>query len=187
MGLRHGNFAGYSVGFDPTFITRSRFGSSTDLSADAYRYKIKDLWGRMSHLIEKGAKNPNQFIDSEIREYVNTPKRVRYEMIPNQIFDPKFKDNPQRNYEQIVELQAYQWMRIDTLKNVQLVIEIPGNLDLYAGCGVNIIIPSNTKTASGISVDKKYSGRYIIGAVSHKTSGSSLVTELNLLKDSMQV
>ena len=187
MGLRHGNFAGYSVGFDPTFITRSRFGSSTDLSADAYRYKIKDLWGRMSHLIEKGAKNPNQFIDSEIREYVNTPKRVRYEMIPNQIFDPKFKDNPQRNYEQIVELQAYQWMRIDTLKNVQLVIEIPGNLDLYAGCGVNIIIPSNTKTASGVSVDKKYSGRYIIGAISHKTSGLSMVTELNLLKDSMQL
>ena len=108
-------------------------------------------------------------------------------MIPNQIFDPKFKDNPQRNYEQIVELQAYQWMRIDTLKNVQLVIEIPGNLDLYAGCGVNIIIPSNTKTASGVSVDKKYSGRYIIGAISHKTSGLSMVTELNLLKDSMQL
>ena len=187
MGLRHGNFAGYSVGFDPTFITRSRFGSSTDLSADAYRYKIKDLWGRMSHLTGKGSKNPNQFIDSEIREYVNTPKRVRYEMIPNQIFDPKFKDNPQRNYEQIVELQAYQWMRIDTLKNVQLVIEIPGNLDLYAGCGVNIIIPSNTKTAGGVSVDKKYSGRYIIGAISHKTSGLSMVTELNLLKDSMQL
>ena len=37
-------------------------------------------------------------------------------MIPNQIFDPKFKDNPQRNYEQIVELQAYQWMRIETLQ-----------------------------------------------------------------------
>ena len=187
MGLRHGNFAGYSVGFDPTFITRSRFGSSTDLSADSYKYKIKDLWGKMEHMSGSGAKNPNQLLDEEIREYVNTPKRVRYEMIPNQIFDPKFKNNPQRNYEQIVELQAYQWMRIDSLKNVQLVVNIPGNLDLYAGCGVNIIIPSNTKGAGGTKVDKKYSGRYIIGAVSHKTSGSSLVTELNLLKDSMQV
>ena len=186
MGLRHGNYAGYSVGFDPTFITRSRFGSSTDLSADAHRYTLKDLWGRMSHVMGSGAKNPNNLIDEEVKNYVNQPKRVRYEMIPNQIFDPKFKNNPQRNYEQMVELQAYQWMRIESLKNVQLVVNIPGNLDLYAGSGVNIIIPSNLKSQGGTKVDKKYSGRYIIGAVAHKSTGGSMVTELNLLKDSMQ-
>ena len=186
MGLRHGNYAGYSVGFDPTFITRSRFGSSTDLSADAHRYTLKDLWGRMSHVMGSGAKNPNNLIDEEVKNYVNQPKRVRYEMIPNQIFDPKFKNNPQRNYEQMVELQAYQWMRIESLKNVQLVVNIPGNLDLYAGSGVNIVVPSNIKGQGGVKVDKKYSGRYIIGAVAHKSTGGSMVTELNLLKDSMQ-
>ena len=187
MGLRHGNFSGYSVGFDPTFVTRSSFGSSTDLSADSYKYSVKDLWGKMAHLAGSGSKNPHSFIDEEIKEYTNQPKRVRFQMLPNQIFDPKFQNNPQRNYEQIVELQAYQWMRIESLKNIQLVVEVPGNLDLYAGAGVNIVIPSNTKTSGGTKVDRKYSGRYIIGAVSHKTSGLSLVTELNLLKDSMQV
>ena len=73
------------------------------------------------------------------------------------------------------------------MKNIELVVEVPGNLDLYSGEGVNIVIPSNTKTSGVTKVDRKYSGRYIIGAVSHKTSGLSLVTELNLLKDSMQV
>ena len=187
MGLRHGNFSGYSVGFDPTFVTRSRFGSSTDLSADSYKYRVKDLWGKMSHLAGSGSKNPHSFIDEELKEYINQPKRVRFQMLPNQIFDPKFQNNPHRIYEQIVELQAYQWMRIESLKNIQLVVEVPGNLDLYAGAGVNIVIPSNTKTTGGIKVDRKYSGRYIIGAVSHKTAGLSLVTELNLLKDSMQL
>ena len=50
LGLRNGTWSGYSVGFDPTFITRSRFGISSDLSADAYRYSVKDSWKRMSHL-----------------------------------------------------------------------------------------------------------------------------------------
>lgn len=186
MGLRHGNYAGYSVGFDPTFITRSRFGNSTDLSADAYRYSMKDIWSRMSHLHGSGAKNPNNKLDTRVQNYVNFPKRVRYEMMPNQIFDPKFQNNPQRNYEQIVELQAYQWMRIEAMKNIQLVVRVPGNLDLYAGCGVNITIPSNIKTEGGVKVDKKYSGRYIIGAVAHQSSGNGMITELNLLKDSMQ-
>ena len=50
MGLRHGAWSGFSVGFDPTFITRSRMGLSTDLSADAYRYAVTEIWKKMSHL-----------------------------------------------------------------------------------------------------------------------------------------
>ena len=70
------------------------------------------------------------------------PKRIRYTALPNQIFDPKFKKNPQKNYEQLVELQAYQWMRIESLKNIRLEITVPGNLDLYVGYGVYVTIPA---------------------------------------------
>tara|TARA_B100002019_G_scaffold80615_1_gene69614 strand:- start:11701 stop:13131 length:1431 start_codon:yes stop_codon:yes gene_type:complete len=185
VGLRNGTWSGYSVGFDPTFITRSRFGISSDLSADAYRYAVKDSWKRMSHLNGSGAKNPQITLDTAIQNVQQQPKRVRYEMIPNQIFDPKFKDNPQRNYEQIVELQAYQWMRIETLKNIQLTITVPGNLDLYTGGGIVVKIPSNLPDTGAVKVDKKYSGRYIIVALAHKSTGSTLTTELQLMKDSL--
>ena len=185
VGLRNGCFAGYSVGFDPTFITRSRFGISSDLSADSYNYSMKDIWKRMSHL-NSGSKNPQNLLDTQIKNIQSSPKRVRYEMIPNQIFDPKFKDNPQRNYEQIVELQAYQWMRVESLKNVQLTITIPGNLDLYTGGGINVKIPSNIPVSGNIPIDKKYSGRYIIVALAHKSTGASMTTELQLMKDSLQ-
>ena len=35
-------------------------------------------------------------MDDEIRNIVDFPKRVRYTMLPNQIFDPKYKNNPQK-------------------------------------------------------------------------------------------
>ena len=186
VGLRNGNFSGYSVGFDPVFITRSRMGTSTDLSADSYNYTMKDIWKTMSHL-NKQSQNPQITLDPTIQQVQKTPKRVRYEMMPNQIFDPKFKNNPQRNYEQLVELQAYQWMRLESLKNVQLTINIPGNLDLYAGGGVNVKIPSNEREGGTVKIDKKYSGRYIIAALAHKSTGQNMTTELNLMKDTLQI
>ena len=184
MGLRHGNWSGYSVGFDPVFITRSKMGTSTDLSADAYRYSMSELWKRMAHLNGGNAINPQTKMDNISKNWANYPKRVRYTMIPNQIFDPKFKNNPQRNYEQLVELQAYQWMRIESLKQCQMTITVPGNLDLYAGSGVNINIPSTYKVGDTPERDAKYSGRWLIAAVAHKGLGLNFETELALMKDS---
>jgi hypothetical protein len=117
---------------------------------------------------------------------IDYPKRVRYTIMPNQIFDPKSNTNPQRNYEQLVELQAYQWMRIESIKNVKLQIVIPGNLDLYAGYGIDIDIPSTAKSGTTTKIDKRYSGRYLIAGVSHKIVNNNMATELLLLKDAVQ-
>jgi hypothetical protein len=105
-------------------------------------------------------------------------------MLPNQIFDPKYKNQPQKNYEELVELQAYQWMRIESLKNVKLQITIPGNLDLYVGSGINIIMPTTQKSGEKPKIDERYSGRYMIASLTHSTTGAKLVTELLLMKDS---
>ena len=184
MGLRHGNWSGYSVGFDPVFITRSKMGTSTDLSADAYRYSMSSLWKRMAHLNGGNSINPQKRMDNISKNWANYPKRVRYSMIPNQIFDPKLQNNPQRNYEQLVELQAYQWMRIESLKQCQMTIVVPGNLDLYAGSGINVNIPTTYKEGDTPKRDAKYSGRWLIAAVAHKNVGLSFETELALMKDS---
>ena len=127
--------------------------------------------------------------DSEVKNMVNYPKRVRYSMLPNQNFDQKWYDKvvPQKskNYEALVELQAYQWMRFESLKTIKLQIEIPGNLDLYVGAGIDIIIPSNFVSGSKRVDDKKYSGGYMIAALTHKTLGQNLTTECFLCKDSV--
>ena len=183
-GLRHGSWSGFSIGFDPVTVTSSKMGLSTDMSVDAYRYGIKDLWSRMSHLNEKKTKNPVVQMDKSIQSMIDYPKRVRYTMLPNQNFDPKFKNSPQKNYEELVELQAYQWMRIESLKNIKLMIQIPGNLDLYAGSGMNIVLPATYKKNTKTDIDRKYSGKYVIGGITHKIVGTRMTTEALLLKDS---
>ena len=50
-------------------------GLSTDLSIDAYRYTLKDLWGKMSHLGSKTAKNPLTQMDQSVQAMVDYPKR----------------------------------------------------------------------------------------------------------------
>ena len=183
MGLRHGAWSGFSIGFDPATISSSKMGESTDMSVDAHRYKISELWSKMSHL-NKGQGNPVERMDQSVRQLIDYPKRVRYTMLPNQIFDPKYKSEPQKNYEELVELQAYQWMRIESLKNVKLQITIPGNLDLYAGSGINVIMPTTQKSGEKPKIDERYSGRYMIASLTHSTTGSKLTTELLLMKDS---
>ena len=185
MGLRHGEWSGYSVGFDPVTISNSVFGLSSDLSVDAYRYAIKDTWKKMEHLDGKKTKNPLAQMDTGIQAMTDYPKRVRYTILPNQNFDPKYKNNPQKNYEELVELQAYQWMRIASLKNIKLLIKVPGNFDLYAGKGINITMPATFRDGDKTPVDKRYSGRYLIASVKHGMVDNQLETELLLLRDAV--
>ena len=184
-GLRNGAWAGFSIGFDPVTVTQSKMGLSTDMSVDAYRYGINAMWPKMSHLNESGSVNPLSQLDTSIKSIVDYPRRTRYTILSNQIFDPKFQNNPQKNYEELVELQAYQWMRFESLKNIKLMIKFPGNLDLYAGNGINIILPATYKRNQTTDVDRKYSGKYVIGGLTHKIVGTTMSTEALLLKDSI--
>ena len=184
-GLRNGAWAGFSIGFDPVTVTQSKMGLSTDMSLNAYRYGIDALWGKMSHLNESTAVNPLTQLDTRVKSIVDYPRRTRFTVLSNQIFDPKFVNNPQTQYEELVELQAYQWMRFESLKNIKLMIKFPGNLDLYAGNGINVVIPATYKRNQTTEVDRKYSGKYVIGGLTHKIVGTTMSTEALLLKDSI--
>ena len=83
-------------------------------------------------------------------------------------------------------MQAYQWMRIEAIKNIKLQVVVPGNLDLYAGYGIEIDIPTTARSGSTTKIDKRYSGRYLIAGVTHKIVNNNMATELLLLKDSVQ-
>ena len=76
-------------------------------------------------------------------------------------------------------------MRIESLKNIKLLLKIPGNLDLYAGNGINVVLPATYKRNQTTDVDRKYSGRYVIGGLTHKVVGTTMTSEVLLLKDSI--
>ena len=75
-------------------------------------------------------------------------------------------------------------MRIESLKTIKLQITIPGNMDLYVGSGIDIVIPTSAKSGKAPKVDRRYSGRYLIASLTHDTNGTSMTTELLLMKDS---
>ena len=184
MGLRHGTWSGYSVGFDPANMSQSKWGASKDMQVDAYQYSMNELWDKMAHLKDSGNNNPIKNMDKGTQQLLEFPKRVRYAILPNQNFDPKYQSNPQKNYEQIVELQAYQWMRIESLKTIQVQVTVPGNLDLYVGSGVKITMASTRKQGQKPERDERYSGRYLIASLTQSIRGNSMTTEMLLMKDS---
>lgn len=73
---------------------------------------------------------------------------------------------------------------MESLKSTKLQIEIPGNVDLYVGAGIEITIAATFKKGGKPTVDERYSGRYLIASLTHKTTGFNMVTELLLMKDS---
>ncbi len=76
-------------------------------------------------------------------------------------------------------------MRIASLKNIKLLIKVPGNFDLYAGKGINITMPATFRDGDKTPVDKRYSGRYLIASVKHGMVDNQLETELLLLRDAV--
>ena len=141
----------------------------------------------MSHLGGKNAVNPMSRLDDEFKNLVDNPKRVRYSILPNQIFDKKTTAgsalSSQKNYEALVELQAYQWMRMETMKNTRVQVVVPGNLDLYGGYGIHITLPSTEKSGEKTKMDKRFSGRYMIVTISHKGTPDNFSSEMLLMKD----
>ena len=182
---RHGTLAGYSVGFDPVNITASSMGLSNDISKLAYEYSLKDTWEKMEHLDPKETTNPHTQMDNEIQSIFNKPKRVRYCMLPSQAFDPKYKNNPQKNYQELVQLQAYQYMRVESLKNLKALVRIPGNIDLYAGGGIHLTLPGTFKAGTTVPTDRRYSGRYMIVRLTHSATVGKIETAIELMKDSI--
>lgn len=183
--LRNGNLAGYSVGFDPVDISGSAMGLSTDMLKGAYQYNLGDIWDKMSHLDGDVTVNPITQMDKNVQKEYYTPKRVRYCMLPSQGFDQKYKDNPQSNYRELVELQAYQYLRYEALKNIKCLAHMPGNLDLYVGSGIELSLPATFKSSENMQVDRRYSGRYMIVRLTHQATTGKMTTEVELMKDSI--
>ena len=183
--MREGLFSGYSIGFDPVSLKSSQIGLSADMPSSAFEYNVKDIWKQMEHLDGRQGRNPSNVIDSGIKDYVDSPRRVRYNVIPNNIFDSRNNVNT-LNYSQISLLDTYDYVRRSTLKNIIAKAKMPGNLDLYAGKGIKIKIPNvlvNPQSRFRDN-DPQYSGRYLISDVTHFIKGNEMTTTLELRRDS---
>lgn len=194
-GLRNGTWSGFSIVFDPTKVDESLASNDSKNTQQPYTYNINELWADMEHV--KGGENPVESFTDDIKSLIENPKRIKYEFVPHHIYDQKGEkgesgnsqggqnDSAEKTYGELPYLQAYQYMRMESLKNIRLLVNVPGNLDLFSGYGVEIVIPNTKPEEDKFVVDKKYSGRYIIAALRHKWDSNTLYTEMLLYRDSL--
>lgn len=188
MALRNGAYAGYSLAFDPNVFTNSQLSAET-FSPFTYASggKNDNMWKKMEH-IGKNVINPVDSFDPVVKGLVTAPRRIRYSIHGNRIFDDKKKDDATSDKTQYGELsyfQAYQHLRVESLRNVQVLMKIPGNLDLFSGYGIEIDIPKTKPKGDKFQSNKKYKGRYMIAGIRHLYDGKSLTTEALLYKDAV--
>jgi len=188
--LRQGTWSGYIIGLDPSTFGESVLPTKNKkVTAQTGYYTIENTFKRMSKL-EKGGKLPIDINNPEIKKLINNPKRVHYRALPTHLWDSTKSDGSStgsRNLNNYLDTASYNYLRKKSLEAIQLEITVPGNLNLFAGGGVNVQIPRMQVKRKKAELDKVYSGIYLIGGVTHTYRVSELLTTLHLLKDSIKV
>lgn len=188
--LRQGTWSGYIIGLDPSTFGESVLPTKNKkVTAQTGYYTIENTFKRMSKL-EKGGKLPIDVNNPEIKKLINNPKRVHYRALPTHLWDSTKSDGSStgsRNLNNYLDTASYNYLRKKSLEAIQLEITVPGNLNLFAGTGVNVQIPRMQVKRKKAELDKVYSGTYLIGGVTHNYRVSELLTTLHLLKDSIKV
>ena len=196
LALRNGSWSGYSASIDPSILINSKLSNEAPTAYSSHMYNIREMWGDMSHVqcnTTDGTRNPVEDFTEIVKSLIDKPKRIRYSWLPNRIFDTKGAEDQngsipdKKLYDEMPYLQSYQHLRIKSFKNVKLIINIPGNVDLYSGYGIDIYIPQTKPSGDKIEPDQKYSGLYVIAGIRHKFSGENqtLNTEVLLYRDSV--
>lgn len=192
LALRNGSYCGYSCAFDPSAFQNSTLSPET---FNPVSYSMEEYWNSMVHIGGGNGVNPLTKYDSDMQQALQKiPRRIRYGILPNRIYDSVGTEDPntqksnvkdKATYNQLPWLQAYQHLRLESFKAIQVLVNVPGNLDLYPGYGVDIEIPQTKPSGSRMVRDEKYSGRYVIAGLRHKYDGRALTTEMLLYKDSI--
>ena len=189
--LRQGTWSGYVIGLDPSSLAESTLPTKDQrVAASTSYYSIEKMFKHMSHLEKKGHM-PLDIKNSAIRSIVTAPKRIKYKCLPIHLWDmPKAGNQTQvggKTLEKTMDTTKYNFLRKKSLEAIQLQVEVPGNLGLYAGEGIKVELPRMQAKNDKIELDKMYSGTYMIGGVVHHYKVTNLQTSLHLLKDSVKV
>lgn len=189
VGLRNGHWAGAFITISLDYMENSKMGSNgtREIPYAGKTWALLDSYGKMEHL---GKNKPYLDSDPTIKSLLSTKRRIRYR--PNQLhlWDEKEAENDLPNEgafpEKSEDTAIYAHCRKVNFEAIKLKITVPGNLGLFAGHGVKVVLPDPLAQEGKITQDKTYSGRYIIAGVRHKYSGGqALTTEMDLVRDSL--
>ena len=184
--IRHGSWAGYTQAFDPVALIKSNTNEkkSKDKPYRNEEYDIISWWNYMEHLEKE-----KPYDVKRVEFYLKTPRRRKLKPLGSQQFGSATeKPIPAggANFKDVVDAVSYNYLRFRSFMYQQITIQIPGNMDLYAGYRIVLKMPkSNPDVGSErIPQDQRWSGSWIIGGLTHNYRNGNLNTNLVLVRDS---
>lgn len=189
--LRNGIYSGYSMTLNLQSLQDSKMtGDSKDLPFTTGTYFLEKAYGQMSHLASKA--NLPVKTKGPLKNFTSIPKRIHFGFSPDYLYskmDPKKPDKYEKNPQQQKNdaqsnpsARLYGSMRRLVLEMIQVQIDIPGNLDLRCGEGVELWIPKSRQKTEN-EKDEVYSGRYLVAGVKHVFNLQSCTTSVMCYKD----
>jgi len=188
--MRLGTYKSMLIGISLPIPTNSKLTDSgnNDKRGSITQPKIIDfnqVFG-MASTIEK---TPPYEVPADIRDA--GPTRMHIRALPdmkNQRGSGPANAGTTSN-EDTSQVGLYASARYSLLKSVQLTIVVPGNTALMAGQLIKVRIPASEQSSGNnakVKEDRKYSGKYIIAAVSHTYKREGLTSKLTLMRDSIK-
>lgn len=140
---------------------------------------IEDFYGNTSHL-----ENTKPYSTNTDLKLHDNPSRIVYRPLLTQIWKPQESEIPEIR-DEFNSMFSKSVFRYHLLDFNELIISVPGNMDIRAGNVLTVSIPSPELTTSNKRVeDKRLSGKYLIHSIKHNLSRLVLNTQIKLTRDS---
>ena len=125
-------------------------------------------------------------LPSDLEEF-DGATRIKYRALPG-LKNQVNKDDPENGTSSDTDTMAvaeYAAARYNLLQAIQLSIVVPGNSALTAGMLIKVRIPASQEKQRSVKEDLRYSGMYLISAVTHTFTKEGLTSQLVLTRDSV--
>jgi hypothetical protein len=189
--MRLGTYKSIAIGISITEPTNNRLTNSGTSGKNApggviYPPKVIEF-GEVFKRASKIEELPPYVVPKEIMPDNASPTRQKIRILPG------YKNQQELGKSQgtdsdldTMAVAEYAAARYNLLKTIQLTIVIPGNTALTVGDIITVKIPASQEEGKRVKEDAKYSGKYLIAALSHTFKREGLTTKLVLIRDSIK-
>lgn len=189
--MRLGTYKSIAIGISITEPTNNRLtnsGTSGKSAPGGVVYPPKII--EFSQVFQKASKieklPPYDVPDSVMPEEAS-PTRQKVRILPGLKNQQELgKSEGTKSDLDTMAVAEYAAARYNLLRTIQLTIVIPGNTALTVGDIITVKIPASQEEGKKVKEDAKYSGKYLIGALSHTFKREGMTTKLVLIRDSIK-
>lgn len=189
--MRLGTYKSIAIGISISEPTNNRLTDSgtsgkTAPGGTIYPPKI-NTFQKVFQKASKIEKLPPYDVPKDVMPEDASPTRQKIRILPGLKNQQELgKSQGTKSDDDTMAVAEYAAARYNLLRTIQLTVVIPGNTALTVGDIITVKIPASQEEGKKVKEDRKYSGKYLIGALTHTFKREGLTTKLVLIRDSIK-